>query len=380
MLLPRRPADRRRLRRQLPDGLSAIYFYYDPDERDRSLGTCNVLSVIAGGRGVGCRTSTWGTSSRAAGRWSTRRGSGPTRCSKQRKVEAVRRVMQYQRDPVPRTCRLSRTRATKSLTRSIRVRVPRRQRPPPGSAPTSTFSDCPGPPVVSRSPREQEAARATSARSRPAGSWNPAPTCPAGPAQQEQHASGTVPPPRPTGSAPVSHASRATAASRRQNVAAFRNPGDSACQQDRRRPGAATATAAGVEPPAPGERPRPRPPTGPRPPARTPGYPRSCRWASSLDGSSEPHGPLTVPRGRAKAAGTTNAAITPAAVPRSRWPTPTATPGNRATSSTATASPNAHQAQCQGLPAGTHGNGARSQSRSCRPPSRPRPPGPPPAG
>jgi arginyl-tRNA--protein-N-Asp/Glu arginylyltransferase len=30
----------------LPDGLSAIYFYYDPDERDRSLGTFNVLSVI----------------------------------------------------------------------------------------------------------------------------------------------------------------------------------------------------------------------------------------------------------------------------------------------------------------------------------------------
>ena len=30
----------------LPVGLSAIYFYYDPDERHRSLGTWNVLSVI----------------------------------------------------------------------------------------------------------------------------------------------------------------------------------------------------------------------------------------------------------------------------------------------------------------------------------------------
>ena len=30
----------------LPAGLSAIYFFYDPDERDRSLGTFNVLSVI----------------------------------------------------------------------------------------------------------------------------------------------------------------------------------------------------------------------------------------------------------------------------------------------------------------------------------------------
>jgi arginyl-tRNA--protein-N-Asp/Glu arginylyltransferase len=30
----------------LPGGLSAIYFFYDPDERDRSLGTFNVLKVI----------------------------------------------------------------------------------------------------------------------------------------------------------------------------------------------------------------------------------------------------------------------------------------------------------------------------------------------
>jgi arginine-tRNA-protein transferase len=30
----------------LPDGLSAIYFFYDPDERGRSLGTWNVLNII----------------------------------------------------------------------------------------------------------------------------------------------------------------------------------------------------------------------------------------------------------------------------------------------------------------------------------------------
>jgi arginine-tRNA-protein transferase len=30
----------------LPGGLSAIYFFYDPDERERSLGTWNVLSLI----------------------------------------------------------------------------------------------------------------------------------------------------------------------------------------------------------------------------------------------------------------------------------------------------------------------------------------------
>jgi arginyl-tRNA--protein-N-Asp/Glu arginylyltransferase len=38
----------------LPEGLSAIYFYYDPDERDRSPGTYNVLSIIreAAARGL----------------------------------------------------------------------------------------------------------------------------------------------------------------------------------------------------------------------------------------------------------------------------------------------------------------------------------------
>jgi len=39
---------------RLPGGLSAIYFFYDPEERDRSLGTFNVLSVIrsAAARGL----------------------------------------------------------------------------------------------------------------------------------------------------------------------------------------------------------------------------------------------------------------------------------------------------------------------------------------
>jgi arginine-tRNA-protein transferase len=31
---------------ELPSSLSAIYFYYDPEERHRSLGTWNVLQII----------------------------------------------------------------------------------------------------------------------------------------------------------------------------------------------------------------------------------------------------------------------------------------------------------------------------------------------
>ena len=34
----------------LPEGLSAIYFYHDPAERHRSLGTYNVLSILASAR------------------------------------------------------------------------------------------------------------------------------------------------------------------------------------------------------------------------------------------------------------------------------------------------------------------------------------------
>jgi leucyl-tRNA---protein transferase len=34
----------------LPEGLSAIYFYYDPAERQRSLGTYNVLAILEAAR------------------------------------------------------------------------------------------------------------------------------------------------------------------------------------------------------------------------------------------------------------------------------------------------------------------------------------------
>ncbi len=38
---------------RLPEGLSAIYFFYDPGERGRSLGTYNVLSVLRGAARLG---------------------------------------------------------------------------------------------------------------------------------------------------------------------------------------------------------------------------------------------------------------------------------------------------------------------------------------
>jgi arginine-tRNA-protein transferase len=38
---------------RLPQALSAIYFYYDPEERSRSLGTYNVLSIIERARTMG---------------------------------------------------------------------------------------------------------------------------------------------------------------------------------------------------------------------------------------------------------------------------------------------------------------------------------------
>lgn len=39
----------------VPDGMSAIYFFYDPDVRDRSLGTWNVLAIIAQARQRGLK-------------------------------------------------------------------------------------------------------------------------------------------------------------------------------------------------------------------------------------------------------------------------------------------------------------------------------------
>jgi arginine-tRNA-protein transferase len=41
-----------------PEGLSAIYCYYDPTERARSLGTFNILSLLAS---EDSRTPTWVT-------------------------------------------------------------------------------------------------------------------------------------------------------------------------------------------------------------------------------------------------------------------------------------------------------------------------------
>jgi arginine-tRNA-protein transferase len=38
---------------RVPTGLSAVYFFYEPAERDRGLGTWNVLSVIARARDLG---------------------------------------------------------------------------------------------------------------------------------------------------------------------------------------------------------------------------------------------------------------------------------------------------------------------------------------
>ena len=75
----------------LAEGLSAIYFFHDPREHKRSLGTLNILHMIdaAGRRGLshvylapyvkGCRS------------WNTRLGSGRTRCSQPR-LGGVHRV------------------------------------------------------------------------------------------------------------------------------------------------------------------------------------------------------------------------------------------------------------------------------------------------
>ena len=67
----------------LPDGLSAIYFFYDPGRTRPVAGHVQRAerSSQSARRTAACRTSTWATTSRAAGRWSTRPGSGRTRSS-----------------------------------------------------------------------------------------------------------------------------------------------------------------------------------------------------------------------------------------------------------------------------------------------------------
>ena len=65
---------------RLPQALSAIYFYWDPDERARSLGTYNVLSIIERARTLGMPHVYLGTASRAADLSATRPPSSPTKC------------------------------------------------------------------------------------------------------------------------------------------------------------------------------------------------------------------------------------------------------------------------------------------------------------
>ena len=65
---------------RLPQALSAIYFYYDPDERARSLGTYNVLSIIERARTLGVPNVYLGTTSKAAALSPTRPPSSPTKC------------------------------------------------------------------------------------------------------------------------------------------------------------------------------------------------------------------------------------------------------------------------------------------------------------
>ena len=66
----------------LAEGLSAIYFFHDPREHRRSLGTFNILKVIeAAGRRDLPHVYTGVLTSKGVGRWNTRRGSGRTRFS-----------------------------------------------------------------------------------------------------------------------------------------------------------------------------------------------------------------------------------------------------------------------------------------------------------
>ena len=81
---------------RLPQALSAIYFYWDPDERSRSLGTYNVLSIIERARTLGVPQCLSGLLrrrlplSRLQGQLSAQRSAGPGRLVDP--VQAARRV------------------------------------------------------------------------------------------------------------------------------------------------------------------------------------------------------------------------------------------------------------------------------------------------
>ena len=64
----------------LPDGLSAIYFFYDPDERQRSLGTWNVLNMIEHARRRGIPYVYLGYYVAGCPSMIYKRRSCPTRC------------------------------------------------------------------------------------------------------------------------------------------------------------------------------------------------------------------------------------------------------------------------------------------------------------
>ena len=55
----------------LPEALSAIYCYYDPTEGGRSLGTFNILSLLASARERGLPHVYLGPTSRGVGHWNT---------------------------------------------------------------------------------------------------------------------------------------------------------------------------------------------------------------------------------------------------------------------------------------------------------------------